>query len=423
MDTRQQRGQVIAETCKISKRPGPKGDVWLVPSQSGGPPYAVRLHADLPTCSCPDYELREMKCKHIFAVEYSLKRQQNADGTTTETRTTTVTETVKRPTYKQVWPAYNKAQTREKEHFLTLLADLCAGIVDETPPRKGQARLPLQDAIFSAVFKVYSTVSGRRFSTDLRDAAAKGLIRKAPHFNSIFNYLENPVVTDILTALIAESARPLKSVEVDFACDSSGFMSSRFVRWFDHKYGVPRQEHDWVKVHLMCGVKTNVVTAVEILDRHAADSPVMPDLVDATAKTFKIREVSADKGYHSVSNTDAVAKHGGVPFIAYKNNSTGKAGGLFAQMFHYFQFRREDFLKHYHKRSNVESTFSMMKAKFGDAVRSKTDVAMKNEVLAKVLCHNLVCLIHEMYELGISPMFWGESGPDERQAAVRLPGA
>ena len=70
----------------------------------------------------------------------------------------------------------------------------------------------------------------------------------------------------------------------------------------------------------------------------------------------------------------------------------------------------------------LESTFSMMKAKFGDSVRSKTDVAMKNEVLAKVLCHNLVCLIHEMYELGINPVFWGESD-DQSRAVVRFPGA
>ena len=62
---------------------------------------------------------------------------------------------------------------------------------------------------------------------------------------------------------------------------------------------------------------------------------------------------------------------------------------------------------HYHKRSNVETAFSMMKRKFGDFVRSKTDVAMTNETLCKVLAHNLVVLIHEMYELGIEPAFWG----------------
>ena len=74
------------------------------------------------------------------------------------------------------------------------------------------------------------------------------------------------------------------------------------------------------------------------------------------------------------------------------------------------KFKREDFLAHYHKRSNVESTFSMMKRKFGDSLRSKTDVAMVNETLCKVLCHNLVVLIHEMYELGIDPMFWKTPG-------------
>ena len=68
----------------------------------------------------------------------------------------------------------------------------------------------------------------------------------------------------------------------------------------------------------------------------------------------------------------------------------------------------EDFLSHYHKRSNVESTFSMIKRKFGDFLRSKTDAAMVNEALCKIVCHNLVVLIHEMYELGIEPQFWGE---------------
>jgi hypothetical protein len=85
-------------------------------------------------------------------------------------------------------------------------------------------------------------------------------------------------------------------------------------------------------------------------------------------------------------------------------------------MFHLYNFNRDDYLAHYHKRSNVESTFSMMKARFGDNIRSKTDVAMRNEALAKVLCHNICCLIQSMYELGINPVFWGEE-----QAAMPEP--
>lgn len=90
-------------------------------------------------------------------------------------------------------------------------------------------------------------------------------------------------------------------------------------------------------------------------------------------------------------------------FIPFRVGTTGGIGGLFAKAFHYFSLCREEFCQHYHKWSNVESTFSMMKAKFGDSVRSKTDVAMKNEVLCKILCHNICCLISAMYELGVDP--------------------
>jgi len=48
----------------------------------------------------------------------------------------------------------------------------------------------------------------------------------------------------------------------------------------------------------------------------------------------------------------------------------------------------------------------MVKRKFGDSLRSKTDVAIVNETLWNILCHNLVLLIHEMCELGIEPAFW-----------------
>ena len=33
---------------------------------------------------------------------------------------------------------------------------------------------------------------------------------------------------------------------------------------------------------------------------------------------------------------------------------------------------------------------------------------MTNEVLCKVLCHNVCCLIQSVFELGIQAKFWGE---------------
>jgi hypothetical protein len=118
-DAREERGQLIAETCKLTRM----GNEWFVPAQSGNGQYVVKPDPDVPRCSCPDFELREMKCKHIYAVEFTVRRQANGDGTTTVTETLTVSETVqKKTTYRQDWPAYNAAQVNERRHFLTLLS-------------------------------------------------------------------------------------------------------------------------------------------------------------------------------------------------------------------------------------------------------------------------------------------------------------
>ncbi len=222
----------------------------------------------------------------------------------------------------------------------------------------------------------------------------------------------------ILRGLIAESAKPLRSIESDFIVDSSGFTSTRFLRWFDHKYGVVKRQYDWVKVSVMTGRTTNVITAVEIDERYSADCPKFAPLLNATvASGFNLREVSADTAYSSYDNLELVASHGGMPYIAFKANATAASGGTMARMFHLFNFNREDYFAHYHKRSNVESTFSMMKAKFGDSLRSKTDTAMVNEALCKVLCHNVCCLIQSACELGVEATFW-----EARDLASDVPG-
>jgi len=403
-DAREQRGQDIAKVAVIAKR---TDGTYAVPSMSGNGKYTVKL-GEKPTCTCPDCQ-NGFKCKHIYAVEFTmtLEAVQNADGSTTVTETVEIKATA-RKTYKQNWPAYNEAQTTEKHEFQSILFDLCKGITTPEQKGRGQRRLPMSDATFAAVFKVYSTVSGRRFMCDLSDAQDRGYIEELPHFNSIFNYLENPDMTPILESLIVESAKPLAEVESNFSVDSTGFSSSRFVRWFDQKYGVVRQDHTWVKAHFCCGVKTNVVTAVSIYEKNTNDTPILPELVDATAKNFTMKEVSADKAYATNDNFNAIERAGANAYIMFKSSHNGSSGGLLAKAFHYFCFKKDEFLAHYHKRSNVESTVSMVKAKFRDHVRSKTDIAMKNEVLCKFLCHNICCLISAIYELGIEPMFLAE---------------
>src|SRR5207245_5278807 len=122
-----------------------------------------------------------------------------------------------------------------------------------------------------------------------------------------------------------------------FAPDSTGFSTSRFVKWFDEKYGVTRSGHDWVKAHVMCGVKTNIVTAVIIEGRDAGDCPQFKPLVEKTAENFTIKEVPADKAYLSHANLEQVHALGGEAFIPFKcNNQQGEAGSLWEKMYLYY---------------------------------------------------------------------------------------
>jgi len=396
MDPRQQRGLVIAATLNIQKH----GEGWIVPSQTFHGRYTVTREADGLHCTCPDFELRHSTCKHGFAVEFVLRRETtiapNGETTVTETRGMRVT-------YPQDWPAYNRAQTAEKELFCLLLRDLCAA-VPEPERSMGRPSVPLNEALFSACFKVYSGMSARRFMSDLRDAQAKGHVSRAWHFNSVLKVIEDGTIEPTLHNLIAASAAPLKAVESAFAVDSTGFGTQCFYRHYSARYGGHDQySRDYVKLHALVGTKTNVVAAATVTDRDAHDSPQFIPLLETGKRTFTMAEVSADKGYISRANVEAVAAMGAAPFIPFKSNSKDDPKSpAWSKLFHLYSYRVDEFLPYYHKRSNSESTFSMMKRVFTDTLRSKGMAAQTNELLMMVIAHNIRTLVHSIFELGVT---------------------
>jgi transposase len=406
MDMRELKALEIAARHRIVCENG----FWLVPSQTSAAKYRVTLQPPA-SCTCEDFLLRGLDCKHILAARLTCERERGVQGPEIITD-----EVPKRATYPQNWAAYNLAQHEEKHRLKVLLADLCSGFPE--PPHESRGRKPVSiaDKLFSVCYKVYSTFSSRRFGSDLADAYQDGYLSRNLCPNKVNIILESGDITPHLHTLLVRSALPLRAVETDFAVDSSGFSVSKFVRWFDEKYGRERSGKDWIKVHIACGVKTNIITAAAIYGRDTNDCPILPELVKTTAERFTINEVSADKGYLSAENVEAITGVGGMPFIAPKANTTGAAGGLFEKMVHYYQFRRDEFLSHYHKRSNVESTFSAVKRKFGDNVRSRSENAKVNEALAKLVCFNLTRVILSQCELGIETVFW------EKERAVAAVG-
>ena len=312
----------------------------------------------------------------------------------------------RRKTYPQNWSAYNKAQTNEKALSLAMLSDL-VDMVEQPEHTLGRPSLIRRDAVFACAYKIYELFSTRRFHTDLEDAAEKGYITDVPHFNTLNKYLNDPTTTKDILNLIAASANPLASVETSFAIDSSGFSTKGRVSWYNRRWGKNIDNREWIKVHIACGTKTNIITSASVSGWNAHDTNYFAPLLEKTAKSFDIRQVSADRAYLSHANLDLAWLLGAHPFIPFKSNTVPveKDGTIWAAMYDMYTNDHQNWKQYYHQRSNVESAFSMVKDKFGEKIMTYKPVAQVNEALYKILCHNVVVLIHEMFDLGIVPSF------------------
>ena len=349
------------------------------------------------TCTCPDFAYRGGKCKHIVATKYYLEVEKN-------TPHDVVYEKVQL-TYAQAWNAYNEAQKSEIKLFDELLKDLVQAI-PEPEQTMGRPRLSIHENLFCAIQKVYSQLSSRRAYSLFQNATEKGQISHAPHFNATSELFNKSEITPILHKLITLSALHVAGLETDFSVDSTGFRTTTFGAYCEDKYGKSK-EHHWLKAHMCAGAKTNIIASIAITDGNSNDSPQFGPLIRKTAQGFTIDEVTADMAYSSRANLQTVANAGGKAYIPFKKSATGKAGGstLWKEMYHYFQLNRDEFMEHYHKRSNIESTNAAIKRKFGETLKSKNPTAQVNELLAKIVAYNLTVVIHEMYENGIEPNF------------------
>lgn len=396
--SREERGKLLLKRVKIERTT----EGWKVQSSSGNGFYTVKFNGHEPKCDCPDCRMKHKKCKHIYAVELYIRDEIDQEGRIRRTKGVKVS-------YSQEWKAYDKSQTNEKIYFLKLLRDLCDNI--EQPEYKfGRPKISDADLIFASALKVYSTFSLRRFMSDLEIAKQMNLIDSKPCYASVGHFLQREDITDVLKNLIQISSTPLREVESAFAVDSSGFSTSRFARYYSFKHQKDLKYRIWIKAHVMVGVKTNIVTSVEVTEGNANDSPQLPRLVQESAKHFALSEVICDRAYLGKENFRVIEEAGATPYIPFKSNSTakprsGKRTGTWKKMYYYFMYKNEEFRQHYHQRSNVETTFHMIKTKFKDNLRSKSKTAQVNELLLKILCHNLVVVAHEINELGLKADF------------------
>lgn len=309
----------------------------------------------------------------------------------------------KLPGYKaRNWNKYNSSKMQEKRLFYDLTYEL-AQLIPEPIHENGRPPVPIKDLFFSLGLKLYSNYSGRKICSDLEHARHLNYISASPHFNTMHDFLKCPATYDLLKKMLTISAMPLKELEDHFSMDASGFGSYGSESWrrvkYPDKYHKKTNWRTFLKGHILIGTRTNVICSCEVTNAKVGDATMAPSLLQQVNGNFLIGEVSADKAYSSHRILQIIKSMDAMPFVAFRENTNPNQHSpeIWIKTYKYFQDNKEYFLKKYHLRSNVETTFSMVKMRLGEFLKCKNFESQRNELMMKFICHNICCLITQIF--------------------------
>lgn len=315
-------------------------------------------------------------------------------------------ETKKKISYPQDWKVYNLAKTQEKLMFLKILNDVVDSVdFKENWKFNGRPPMCIADMIKCCCIKVYYKSASRQITSDLKMIESFGYLSQTPHFNSINNYMASSSITKYLKTLIQLTAEPLVPVEKYFAIDSTGFSTFNRKNWIDVR--LERRLHkDYKKLHILTGVKSNIVSYAKVTGGTRHDSPFLEPLLKKSIY-FNMEEVYGDSAYLSKKNCNLVASINAKPFFMPKRNTLVRLKGNYNwdRMIKLWFDNESLFRRRYHLRSNAESTIWMIKENFLSYVRSRSEIGQENEMLCKVICHNINVLVSSIFEFGIKLNF------------------
>ena len=210
----------------------------------------------------------------------------------------------------------------------------------------------------------------------------------------------------ILDKLIEESSKPLSAIEHDFATDATGIKTKLFSSWYSIRCQKEIRRKDHLTIHISTGVKSNIVTALNVEIKSGKDNEIFRKHVDKTAKNFKINEWSGDGRYWCKDNCRKINEVRAKPYFLVWKNWSGKSRGCMPWKLMNLESRNnpEEYGKHYHKRSNVESTNHSKKSLYGNKVYSRLPSARINEETLRWINYNIGVLNRAMYEWEINPI-------------------
>lgn len=295
---------------------------------------------------------------------------------------------------------YNKIQEDEFINFFEFVKHLTNYVC------KGKRMKMMIQSLL--IWRKFPNLSVRRARSFLLLLNKFEIIRfRIPCFKTLSNYNENNSMQIILDKLIEESSKPLSIIEHDFATDSTGIKTKLFSSWYSLRCKKEIRKRDHLTIHITTGIKSNIVTALNVELKSGNDNKIFREHVDKTANNFKAYEFSGDGKYWCKENCKKVHEVGAKPYFKIHNNWSGRSRGGFYWKEMNLEFEKDpkEYSKHYHKRSNVESTNMSKKMLHGEKVYSHLSSARTNEETLRWINHNINVLNRARHEWKINPKF------------------
>jgi len=300
---------------------------------------------------------------------------------------------------------YNTIQETEFLNFFDYVRHISLLISNEKTGKKKKMRDIISCLL---IWHKFPNLSARRAKSFLLFLKKFKIINaNIPCFKTLCNYRAEPIIGNILDKLIIESSKPLSVIEHDFATDATGIRTNLFSSWYSIRCQKEIRKRDHLTIHITTGVKSNIVTALNVEIKSGKDNEIFREHVDKTAKNFDVHEFSGDGKYWCKENCRKVIEVGAKPYFKVWKNWSGKSRGCMPWKLMNLEFKNnpEEYGKHYHKRSNVESTNHSKKALLGDKVYSRLPSARINEENLRWINHNINVLNRAKHEWKINPKF------------------
>ena len=304
------------------------------------------------------------------------------------------------------YKAINQAHQWEKRFFLKILSHAIDTInIPDGYKGNGRPSIPLSEKLKICCIKQYNLKGARRSVYDVEFAKNSGYlflpIISDNYFNRINEYLRDKELTPYLQALIKVLSEPLTQNEHFFAIDGTGFKIGYGKTQYRKIRTDKKAKREYIGLHIIAGVKSKIIPYAIVSKGYEHDNNFFKPLVREANKIFNIQELYADGAYLSEENfklchslniksyirprEDAILEKFGNPIWS---NSIDR----------YMKDLEKGDERRYTLRNNVECTFHMIKSVFSDVLRHKIFDARVNELLARIVCHNIRCLVQAYFK-------------------------